>query len=72
VNWWKVNRQTNFEQTNAYYIQKLSESLKKRDFKNVEYIPTEKKGYRANGNRHPHSWSIIDKENLFDWMLNDN
>lgn len=70
INWWKVNRKTNFEQTNAYYIQKLSESLKKRNFKNVAYIPTENKGYRANGNRHPHSWSIIDKEDLFDWMLN--
>jgi hypothetical protein len=72
VNWWKANRKTNFEQTNAYYIQKLSESLKKRDFKNVAYIATKNKGYRGNGERHPHSWSIIDVENLFDWMLNNN
>ena len=70
VNWWKVNRKTNFEQTNAYYIQQLSESLKKRDFKNVAYITTENKGYRANGDRHPHSWSIIDTENLMNWILN--
>jgi len=72
VNWWKLNRKTNFEQTNAFYIKKLSESLKKRNFKNVSYISTENKGYRANGNRHPHSWSIVDKENLINWMLNTN
>ncbi|WP_343329807.1 hypothetical protein [Polaribacter staleyi] len=72
VNWWKVNRKTNFEQTNAYYIQKLSESLKKHNFKNVAYITTENKGYRSNGDRHPHSWSIVDKENLINWILNKN
>ena len=30
---------------------------------------TEKKGYRANGDRHPHSWSIVDKKELIKWML---
>ena len=72
LNWWKVNRKTDFEQTNAYYIQKLSKSLHKLDFKDVAYITTKNKGYRANGDRHPHSWSIIDKENLFNWILNNN
>ena len=72
LNWWKVNRKTDFEQTNAYYIQKLSKSLHKLDFKDVTYITTKNKGYRANGDRHPHSWSIIDKENLFNWILNNN
>ena len=71
LNWWKVNRKTDFEQTNAYYIQKLSKSLHKLDFKDVAYITTKNKGYRANGDRHPHSWSIIDKENLFNWILNN-
>ena len=65
----RCGQQTGLD-TPAYYIQKLSESLKKRDFTNVTYIPTENKGYRANGNRHPHSWSIVDKENLMNWILN--
>lgn len=33
----------------------MSESLKFKGFKNVEYIATTNKGYRANGERHPHS-----------------
>jgi hypothetical protein len=69
LKWWKENRRTNYEQTNAYYIKNLSESLKKRNFKNVAYIPTKNKGYRANGERHPHSWAIIDAESLIDWIL---
>ena len=68
--WWKENRKAGYKQTNAYYIKNLSESLNKRGFKNVEYIATENKGYRANGDRHPHSWSIINKDNLMSWMLN--
>ena len=34
--------------------------------------PSENKHYRSNGNRHLHSWSIINKEDLFDWMLDTN
>lgn len=70
IKWWKENRMVDFEQMNSYYIKKLSESLQKLDFKKVEYIPSENKGYRADGTRHPHSWSIIDKEDLIYWVLN--
>ncbi len=67
--WWKTNRMADYEQMNAYYIKKLSESLQEQGFEHVEYIPTNNKGYRANGERHPHSWSIVDKEDLIHWML---
>ena len=53
---------------NAYYIKKLSEDLKNSGFSKVEYIPTENKGYRHNGDRPPHSWSIIDKNGLMEWI----
>lgn len=69
--WWKAKRMADYEQMNAYYIKNLSESLKKQGFKNVEYIATKNKGYRANGDRHPHSWSIVDKENLVDWIVSE-
>ena len=58
-----------YDQMNAYYIKRLSESLKKSGFSRVEYIPTENKGYRANGERHPHSWSIVDKKELIKWIM---
>ncbi|MEM9916663.1 MAG: hypothetical protein AAF990_01130 [Bacteroidota bacterium] len=69
--WWKVNRQNEYEDLNACYIKKLAQQLQKQlGNQQVELIETEGKGYRANGYRHPHSWSIVDKKDLFDWMLN--
>ena len=67
--WWKENRKADYKQMNAYYIKSLAASLKKLNFKDISYIPTENKGYRSNGERHPHSWSIIDTEDLINWML---
>ncbi len=67
--WWRENRMADYDQMNAFYIERLSENLKKAGFSQVEYIPTENKGYRANGERHPHSWSIVDKEELVEWMM---
>ncbi|MCG2612155.1 hypothetical protein LZZ90_11620 [Flavobacterium sp. SM15] len=69
VAWWKKDSDQSYEEMNAYSIEKLSQELKKQGFSNVELIQTKNKGYRANGDRHPHSWSIIDKENLIQWML---
>jgi hypothetical protein len=68
--WWKVNRMADLDQMNAYYLKKLSESLLKSGFTQVEYIPTKNKGYRANGERHPHSWAIVDKIDLMKWLKN--
>lgn len=59
------------EQMNAFYIKKLSETLIEKGYEHVEYIPTTNKGYRANGERHPHSWVIVDKKDLIKWMFNE-
>lgn len=66
--WWKQNRMVDFDQINAYYLERLSMLLKKSTFTKIEYIATENKGYRANGERHPHSWSIVDKKELIEWI----
>ena len=69
IKWWKENRQNDYEDLNAYYLKKLSEKLKD-EFRNnnIELIETENRGYRANGERHPHSWSIINKNDFMKWM----
>ena len=67
--WWKEHRKADYDQMNAYYIKILSESLKNSGFNKVEYITTDNKGYRANGSRHPHSWSIVNKDDLIQWIL---
>ena len=66
--WWKKNRMADYDQLNSCYIKSLSEDLKEAGFNQVEYIPTQNKGHRANGERHPHSWSIIDKVELIEWI----
>lgn len=66
--WWKQNRGNDYEETNAYVIKSLSEQLSKKFGNKVEYIPTRNRGYRANGTRHPHSWSIVDVNDLIKWM----
>ena len=70
IEWWQQNRQNEYEDMNAFYIKKLAENLTQKYGDKVEYIPTENRGYRANGQRHPHAWSIVDISNLLEWMLN--
>ena len=37
---------------------------------NAELITTQNKGYRKPDNRrHPHSWNIVDHEELTQWLL---
>jgi len=35
----------------------------------AEFIPALGKGYRLDGTRHPHSWSIVDADECTEWML---
>jgi len=68
--WWKENRMNEYEDMNAFYIQKLAVQLKEEfNPDNVELIETKNRGQRSNGYRHPHSWSIVDKEDLIKWIL---
>lgn len=67
--WWKTHRDTDFESTNAYSIQQLYSTLITKKWQHVQLIETKNKGYRADGTRHPHSWSIVAIEALIDWIL---
>jgi len=70
IKWWKENRQNDYEDMNACYIKMLTTQLKSQlGNPNIQLIETENKGYRANGMRHPHSWSIVNKEDLIGWIL---
>ncbi|SEA78952.1 alpha/beta fold hydrolase family protein [Psychroflexus halocasei] len=70
LKWWKESSKRGYEDLNAFYIEKLSKRLKKEfGNENVELITTENQGYRANGQRHPHSWSIVDEKDLINWIL---
>lgn len=70
LKWWDKHAKNSYEDLNAFYIQKLSDKLK-TEFRTekIELIKTENKGYRANGERHPHSWSIVNEKELINWMI---
>ncbi len=70
LKWWQENRKNDYEDLNAYYLKKLSDKLKiEFGNKNIELIETVNKGYRANGERHPHSWAIVNEKDLIKWVL---
>jgi hypothetical protein len=66
--WWKQNRGYDYQEMNAYFIKSLSEELSQKFGSNVEYIATQNRGYRSNGARHPHSWSIVEVDELLAWI----
>jgi len=69
LKWWNEHAKNDYKDLNAFYIQKLSNQLKVEFGKdNIELIKTENQGYRANGERHPHSWSIVNEKDLVNWM----
>ncbi len=69
--WWKENRGADYQNLNAFSLEKLSTALEEKyGTESVEYITTQKKGYRSNGERHPHSWSIVDVNELMSWIKN--
>jgi hypothetical protein len=69
VVWSMKNRHRDFYDLNAMDISAMINLLQLGGNKNAELIVTHNKGYRLNGNRHPHSWSIMDNQQCFDWIL---
>jgi len=67
--WWKEVRQTDFESTNAFVLQQSTDLLKDKNWKNIELIQTKNQGFRSNGDRHPHSWSIVNTDDLLQWIM---
>ncbi len=72
IQWWQENRQNDYEDMNAYYIKNLSDELIQKYGRNVKYIATKNRGYRANGKQHPHSWAIVEIDDLLKWILAKN
>lgn len=56
-----------FTEENIYVGAALINYLYNNGNKQAEILITQNKGYRTNGARQPHSWSIIDAQDLLDW-----
>ncbi|MDE7461277.1 MAG: alpha/beta hydrolase [Paramuribaculum sp.] len=67
--WWLNNRQTDALGLNIIDATCIINDLRLMGNDNAEIIVTENKGFRrANNQRHPHSWSIVDNKGLIDWL----
>ncbi len=68
VQWWIDNRGKDYYGMNAIDAAALVNALRLQGNKQAELILTTDQGYRPDGSRHPHSWSIVDEEELVEWF----
>lgn len=70
INWWLKERGEDFTSMNATECSALINELNRLGNKKAELITTQNKGYRKPDNsRHPHSWSIVNNDELVKWLL---
>jgi len=71
INWWITNRKADLTSMNVTDCSAFINELNRLGNKNATLILTLNKGYRNPGHiRHPHSWSIVDNDELITWLLN--
>lgn len=68
VAWRIVNRNQTARFDNYIATSELINRLLLLGNEKAEFIQTYQTGYRRNGERHPHSWSIIDAEECIKWI----
>lgn len=65
--WMLQNRRRSLYDMNALASSELINQLILQGNNNAEFVPG-KTGYRSDGQRHPHSWSIVDEVDLVQWV----
>jgi hypothetical protein len=68
LEWQKKNRSRMYDDLNAYALEKTHETLIKLGNAKSELIKTQNRGIRANGEKNPHSWNIVEKQSLLNWL----
>jgi hypothetical protein len=68
VNWWLTNRNEDLYDMNALDQSAMINFLRRAGNQKAEFINAYKKGYRLDGTRHPHSWSIVDAVDCINWI----
>lgn len=70
ISWHLKNRKRDYYHINAPDQTALINYLTLNGNNKAEFKPCIEKGYRIDGTKHPHSWSIIDIEDCLNWILN--
>jgi hypothetical protein len=70
IHWWLQERGADFTSINATDSSAMINELNRLGNQNAVLLTTQNKGYRKPENRrHPHSWSIVDNDELIQWLL---
>lgn len=67
--WALKERNRDFYDINAANLSAMINYLNLNGNKQAEFISALGKGYRLDGTRHPHSWSLIEPEDCVNWIL---
>lgn len=68
VSWWITNRASDLYSMNALDQSAMINFLNGIGNRKAEFINALGKGYRIEGNRHPHSWSIVEPVDCIAWI----
>lgn len=69
IPWRLINRNQTVHLSNYEVTAELINRLLLAGNEQAEFMQSFQTGYRSNGVRHPHSWSIVDEKELMIWML---
>ena len=70
ISWWLAQRGDDYATINIIDNAAMINELQKLGNKNAILVTTTMRGYREPGHiRHPHSWSIANKEEVVKWLL---
>jgi pimeloyl-ACP methyl ester carboxylesterase len=68
VNWYIQNRRRSLYETNMLDASELINRLQIMNNSRADFISSRITGRRSNGQRHPHSWNIVDEIDLIQWI----
>lgn len=68
LEWQMTQRKRTYDHTNSWMNEQLFQTLTGLGSQTCEWIKTDNKGVRSNGQVNPHSWSIVDQPSLLEWM----
>ncbi len=68
IDWWLEERGASYYDINSFDIAAFALKLKILGNKNVKLVTTTGKGFDRDGSRKCHSWTIVDEEELVNWI----
>ncbi|HCD52134.1 MAG TPA: hypothetical protein DEQ34_06795 [Balneolaceae bacterium] len=67
---WATEHGLHEQDMNAFILQRFYELMKAElPSSSIELIITENKGYDSGGKRNPHHWSVVEKQELMEWIV---